>query len=177
MPLQTQGFDNKQGAGVFSPYTQERDHLGRLIDSVSNAYFYNDASMKKQNRYFNFLFFLCVQKVRPKTGTGTVRKDVRYHYNKGKMVLTFKSNVPDRWLDNPDQLPYSSFAKLPGGKASAQKGRNQASASLNTSGMHRRYNKAAADTLQEFVNSPSDRAEALSAGLRKSSDRALMNTT
>ena len=26
--------------------------------------------------------------------------------------MTFKSNVPERWLDNPDMLPHKSFKQL-----------------------------------------------------------------
>ena len=26
--------------------------------------------------------------------------------------MTFKTNVPDRWIENPDQLPFKSFHKL-----------------------------------------------------------------
>lgn len=32
--------------------------------------------------------------------------------------MTFKSNVPERWLDNPDMLPHQSFKQLDASKKS-----------------------------------------------------------
>ena len=50
--------------------------------------------------------------MRPKTGTGKLRKNVKVTYLKGKMIMTFKTNVPDRWIENPEQLPYKAFAEM-----------------------------------------------------------------
>lgn len=49
--------------------------------------------------------------MRPKTGTGNLRRDVRIQHLKGKMIMTFKTNIPERWLDNPRSLPTASIAE------------------------------------------------------------------
>ena len=80
---------------VFCPYKQERDHLGRILDSVS---FILLTSLD---------FCNCLQTVRVKTGIGLIRREVKFQQLKDKTHMTFKTNVPERWLDRPDQLPFA----------------------------------------------------------------------
>ena len=55
------------------------------------------------------------QRVRPKTGTGRITKNVRINMLKGKMIMTFKDNVPQRWIENPERLPVASVTENDGG--------------------------------------------------------------
>lgn len=34
---------------------------------------------------------------------------------KGKMIMTFKDNVPQRWIENPERLPVASVTENDGG--------------------------------------------------------------
>lgn len=47
-------------------------------------------------------------------------------YLKGKMIMTFKTNVPDRWIENPDRLPRKAFHELDDKKSAGQKSFTQA---------------------------------------------------
>lgn len=36
---------------------------------------------------------------------------MKVNYLKGKVIMTFKTNVPDRWIDNPDSLPLKGLTE------------------------------------------------------------------
>ena len=50
--------------------------------------------------------------MRVKTGIGLIRREVKFQQLKDKTHMTFKTNVPERWLDRPDQLPFAVSSGL-----------------------------------------------------------------
>ena len=46
-------------------------------------------------------------------------------YLKGKMIMTFKTNVPDRWIEHPEQLPLKAFHELDNRKSLGHKSMTQ----------------------------------------------------